>query len=89
MRLPDAHWVTIRSRPRLLNQPMLFAPSMVSRMTSACPQCCAVSAMTCRMTRRTDQLAPASNHGASGSGCAASRSGSEATSSSVRAATRS
>lgn len=37
-------------------------------MMSAWPACWAVSAMMCRSTRRTDQLAPGSNHGASGSG---------------------
>ena len=63
---------------------MVFWPSMVSRMMSAWPACWAVSAMMCRSTRRADQRAPGSNHGASGSGCAASRSGRCATSSSVR-----
>ena len=70
-------------------QPMVFWPSSDSRRTSAWPACCAVSAMTCSSTRRTDHDAPGGNHGASGSGCALSRSGWSTTSWSVRAATRS
>jgi len=67
-------------------QPMDLAPSSDSRMMSACPECCAVSVMTCRITRRADHRSPGWNQGRSGSGCAASRSGSVRTSSSVTAA---
>ena len=68
-------------------QPIVFWPSIVSRMMSACPECWAVSATMCRNTRRAERVAPGANHGAGGSGCARSRSGSDSTSASVRAAT--
>ena len=50
-------------RPR--PQPIDFWPSMVSRRMSAWPACWEVSATMCTNTRRADQLAPGSNHGAS------------------------
>ncbi len=56
-------------------QPIVFWPSIVSRMMSACPACWAVSATMCRNTRRAERVAPGANHGAVGSGCAVSRSG--------------
>jgi len=68
-------------------QPMDLAPSRDSRMMSAWPACCAVSAMMCRSTRRADHRSPGANQGAFGSGCAAFRSGSAVTSASVRRAT--
>ena len=74
------------SSPGTGPQPMDLAPSSDSRMMSACPECCAVSVMTCRITRRADHRSPGWNQGRSGSGCAASRSGSVRTSSSVAAA---
>ena len=64
-----------------------LGPSRVSRMMSAWPACCAVSAMMCRSTRRADHDSPGSNQGAFGSGCPAFRLGRLATSSSVRWAT--
>ncbi len=67
----------------LVDQPIVLAPSIVSRMMSAWPACCAVSATTCMRTRRADHDAPCSNHGASGSGCEIPRDGSVMTSSSV------
>ena len=71
----------------------LVSPSIsrrrVTRATmSACPACWEISAIRCSATRRTDQRAPASNHGAEGSGWLASRSGAEAIRSSVCCATR-
>lgn len=48
-------------------QPMLFWPSIVSRMMSAWPACWAVSAAMWRKTRRTDQKTPGGCHGAAGS----------------------
>ena len=69
-------------------QPIVFWPSIVSRMMSACPACWAVSATMCRNTRRAERRrarreprAP-SAAGATGRGRAAT-----ATSASVRAAT--
>jgi hypothetical protein len=54
--------------PHRDDYPIVFEPSMASRMMSAWPACCEVSAMMCSSTRRTDQRAPGSNHGAEGSG---------------------
>ena len=55
---------------------MDLAPSSDSRMMSAWPACCAVSAMMCSRTWRADHCPPAGCHGALGSGCVAFRSGS-------------
>ena len=77
----------LANHPRRARQPIDLAPSSDSRMMSACPECCAVSAMMCRITRRADHRSPDWNQGRSGSGCAASRSGSVRTISSVAAAT--
>jgi hypothetical protein len=54
-----------RSLP--LRYPIDLAPSRDSRMMSAWPACCAVSAMMCKITRRADHRAPGSNHGLGGS----------------------